>query len=250
MSQDGALLATGGNDALVTIWNTANTELINNIYQIDFPCNSVGISHDGSMLAYTGAREKGRFASVEIAEDFAYDNGRPPVIHRCGLSPRSLLELYEMTPSTAFYVWCSQRLCLSLRQEFSECQVLCAWIQVGLDEGPPYIKGIVWWHKRMLVGLESDWLAQDSSHHVANVGVRNPCQNSRVQKQQLQAFVSIADAQRRLSGDVASMNGAPPLAECAVTELCWNPNAPVLAFCGHAGEQAQVACVSMPLAAA
>jgi WD40 repeat protein len=82
MSQDGTLLATGGNDALVTIWNTANTELINNIYQMDSPCNCVGISHDGSMLAYTGAREKGRIASVEIAEDFACDNGRAPIIHR------------------------------------------------------------------------------------------------------------------------------------------------------------------------
>jgi WD40 repeat protein len=83
MSGDGSLLATGGNDALLTIWNTACTELINTIYQIDFPCNSVGISHDGSMLAYTGASEKGRLASVEIAEGFASADGTPPVLHRC-----------------------------------------------------------------------------------------------------------------------------------------------------------------------
>lgn len=82
LSRDGALLATGGNDAIVTVWDTASTVMVNSIYQIDYPCNNVSISHDGAHLAYTGATEKGRVASVEVAERFA-EPGESARIHRC-----------------------------------------------------------------------------------------------------------------------------------------------------------------------
>ena len=85
LSQDGALLATGGNDAIVTVWDTSRNVIVNSIYQIDYPCNNVSISHDGSWLAYTGATEKGRAVSVEVAERFA-DPGESPQIHRYALS--------------------------------------------------------------------------------------------------------------------------------------------------------------------
>ena len=81
-SPDGALLATGGNDACVTVWSTVSSLMLNCIYQPDSHCNHVGISHDGSMLAYSGANADGRVVSIEIAERFD-DPGANATIHKC-----------------------------------------------------------------------------------------------------------------------------------------------------------------------
>lgn len=102
------LLATGGNDGSVTVWDTSSRTMLNCIYQADAHCNTVALSHDGSLLAYSGATEgpvytsaeaaaaaestmrrevPRRLAALDIAESFA-DASSSPVIHKCGLSLR------------------------------------------------------------------------------------------------------------------------------------------------------------------
>jgi WD40 repeat protein len=81
LSPSGALLATGGNDATVTVWDTAGNDIVSCIYQPDSHCNHVSISHDSAMLAYSGAPEKGRLVSLEIAEHFD-DPSASAIIHK------------------------------------------------------------------------------------------------------------------------------------------------------------------------
>jgi WD40 repeat protein len=88
VSTGGALLATGGNDATVTVWDTAANAMLACLYQPDAHCNHVGISHDASMLAYSGAPDSGRLVSLEVAERFS-DAAAAPIIHKC--APHALL---------------------------------------------------------------------------------------------------------------------------------------------------------------
>lgn len=97
------LLATGGNDGTVTVWDTASKTMLNCIYQADSHCNAVALSHDGSLLAYSGATEgpvhtyaeaaaaaessarrdpQRRLAALDIAEGFG-SAAESPFIHKC-----------------------------------------------------------------------------------------------------------------------------------------------------------------------
>lgn len=76
------LIATGGNDATVTIWDAKQCTVQHVLCNPEWHCDHVSVSHDGSMLAYSGAHADGRMVALEVAEGISGETGKP-VVHTC-----------------------------------------------------------------------------------------------------------------------------------------------------------------------
>lgn len=77
LSQSEGLLATGGRDALVTVWDTSCMAAVQTFFGPDAPVLSMSFSADGRWLAYNGTNTQGK-ATVEVA---TIDRSQP--VHRC-----------------------------------------------------------------------------------------------------------------------------------------------------------------------
>jgi WD40 repeat protein len=77
VSKSEELLATGGRDALVTVWDTSCMAAVQTFYGPDSPVASLSFSADSRWLAYNGNTPQGK-TTIEVA---ALDRSQP--VHRC-----------------------------------------------------------------------------------------------------------------------------------------------------------------------
>lgn len=80
LSKSEALLATGGMDALVTVWDTSCMAAVQTFYGPDSPVASLSFSPDNRWLAFNGNTSQGK-TTIEVA---SLDRSQP--VHRCALA--------------------------------------------------------------------------------------------------------------------------------------------------------------------
>jgi hypothetical protein len=89
VSHDEAIAATGGNDAIVTLWDIASMAPVKTLYAVDAPVTRVSISADCRFVAMTGGGTgTAGAAMVDIGVLNPSDMHAHSIVHRC--APRRL----------------------------------------------------------------------------------------------------------------------------------------------------------------
>ncbi|KAF4674812.1 THO complex subunit 3 [Perkinsus chesapeaki] len=116
-SMDGRFMASGGGDSLVDIWSVADLSCIRTFSSATHvPIQSVSLSHDGSLVAYTALPSTGGndiidrnlviagtmtgVEYVDVAQKFTGKNSRVPhPVNHVAWSPKEHVLAYSMTAS-------------------------------------------------------------------------------------------------------------------------------------------------------